>query len=634
MKDSGRSADDTNVLVVDVEKNAALAINAPELSVMTERHAINLLKGRELEPVANAVAAMTAFTGGDIIVMIVTTGGLPGHALLSAAGKQANIGKRVYFYWPREHAVEVVDHHRLKSYWRHWMFAVAAFKFLWVLRTSKTLVLETDKRVRDMAHAWQVATIVSGVSAKHHDLRTAEVARTPVPAEAAIKKMRLGAAALFECEHLDEDNLPGASSKIAGAGGYVRLDYWSKLKTGGSYGHTCFLANSAAKMSKNFECVFANKYELLDWLGVRQTLLGHNSPARTSTDLIYYGNQFKDRLCAALNKLKPAYVYERSVLGNAAAAEWCDKHNVPYIVEYNGSELAMARTFGQPYELETELEKLEDYQFAVASVVNVISEPVADSLVARGIPREKILVNPNAVNPDVYKPLLADEMARSRAKYNLVADDVIVGFCGTFGGWHGIEVLAASLPAICAINPQIKFLLIGDGNLKPLVRDAIERNNLQNQVIDLGLIPQLEGAQAMATCDILVAPHAQNIDGKTFFGSPTKLFEYLAVGAAVVSSDLAQLGEIMRPALSLGDLAAAKAVTDERGVLVSPGSVEELVEAVAALARSPDIRRELAKNARAAVLENYTWDNHVRNIWRFLAGIPLKGYVNDRVKSA
>ena len=49
----------------------------------------------------------------------------------------------------------------------------------------------------------------------------------------------------------------------------------------------------------------------------------------------------------------------------------------------------------------------------------------------------------------------------------------------------------------------------------------------------------------LAACDVLASPHMGNPDGTRFFGSPTKLFEYMAMGRAIVASDLEQIGEVL-----------------------------------------------------------------------------------------
>ena len=47
-------------------------------------------------------------------------------------------------------------------------------------------------------------------------------------------------------------------------------------------------------------------------------------------------------------------------------------------------------------------------------------------------------------------------------------------------------------------------------------------------------------------CDILVSPHVPLDAGAEFFGSPTKLFEYMAMGKGIVASRLGQIGEVLQ----------------------------------------------------------------------------------------
>src|SRR6202007_1388594 len=110
--------------------------------------------------------------------------------------------------------------------------------------------------------------------------------------------------------------------------------------------------------------------------------------------------------------------------------------------------------------------KAEEIAFRQATAILVISEPVKADLVSRGVDARKILVNPNGADLESYAPASADEKRRIRSTVGFTDEDCVVGFTGTFGWWHGIDVLAAAIPRICAEVPAVKFLLIGDGNYK------------------------------------------------------------------------------------------------------------------------------------------------------------------------
>jgi glycosyltransferase involved in cell wall biosynthesis len=143
-------------------------------------------------------------------------------------------------------------------------------------------------------------------------------------------------------------------------------------------------------------------------------------------------------------------------------------------------------------------------------------------------------------------------------------------------------------------------------------------------------VPQREAARLLAACDVLLSPHSRHMSDRPFFGSPTKLFEYMAYGAGIVCSDLVQLGEVMRPALMLGD---ERAPEGARSILVRPGSSEDLVAGSVRLIDDPALRETLGANARAAAARYYTWDEHVQVLWRFAKGLPPGGYHADRVKA-
>ncbi len=234
-------------------------------------------------------------------------------------------------------------------------------------------------------------------------------------------------------------------------------------------------------------------------------------------------------------------------------------------------------------------------------MIIVVSAPLKDNLLRWGISENKILINPNGVDPVKYNPSIPG--SKIRKKYGL-ENFILIGFIGTFGPFHGVIELAKSIEIFFKLYPEklneVKFLLIGDGKLMPGVKRIIERTEFAENVIFTGLTPQSQESKYLAACDILLSPQIRNPDGSKFFCSPVKLFEYMAMGKPIIASDLDQIGEVLEH--------------KKTAYLVEPGNIENLAEAMNVLISDTKLREKLGENARAKVLEKYTWEKDVERV--------------------
>jgi glycosyltransferase involved in cell wall biosynthesis len=145
---------------------------------------------------------------------------------------------------------------------------------------------------------------------------------------------------------------------------------------------------------------------------------------------------------------------------------------------------------------------------------------------------------------------------------------------------------------------------LGDGPLRAEVEGNLKEYTGTGRVIFTGSISPELVPRMLDAADILLAPTVPMPGGKKFFGSPSKLFEYMAMSKAIVASDLEQLGAVL--------------AHGETGWLVPAGDDEALANAIEVLARDPELRQRLGSHARAVVAENHTWR---RNALRLLAAV-------------
>src|SRR5262249_39538232 len=139
------------------------------------------------------------------------------------------------------------------------------------------------------------------------------------------------------------DQLLNASQPID-AGLYLRCDFWTSIVSGGSYGHTCYVAKELSAMTKRFVCLVVQPFELLDHFGVTQVVMEAPTALTDEDAMINATAHFYPLVKTACKVLRPSFIYERLCLGNYVAARLSRELQIPYIVEYNGSEISMQRS--------------------------------------------------------------------------------------------------------------------------------------------------------------------------------------------------------------------------------------------------------------------------------------------------
>jgi glycosyltransferase involved in cell wall biosynthesis len=390
---------------------------------------------------------------------------------------------------------------------------------------------------------------------------------------------------------------------------YLRTQHWFGLFVGGSVSHIYGVAKGFINSGKKLFFVSTDKIVLIDKLKCPLYVVNPFTKIRNLREMpeMAYNEELFDEACRIFDREKPNLIYQRYSRNNYAGVTLSLRYKIPLIIEYNGSEIWMARNWGRKLIFKRITEKIEILNLKAADLIVVVSEVMREELLNRGIDEEKILVNPNGFDPEMYNPEIDGRAIRGEYEFD---NRVVVGFIGTFGPWHGAEVLAETIKPVVLKNSSIRFLFVGDGMKMPVVNEIIKRDNVEGFVTLTGLVPQDKAPEYLAACDILVSPHVPNPDGSRFFGSPTKLFEYMGMGKGIVASDLEQIGEVLEH--------------KKTGWLVKPGDVRELVEGILKLAGEENLRNELGRNAREEALKKYTWDKHVERTLNKLEEILQK----------
>lgn len=318
--------------------------------------------------------------------------------------------------------------------------------------------------------------------------------------------------------------------------------------------------------------------------------------------LLEYDRDLQRHLKTIIAHHKPDLLYQRHALFSVAAGEAARAFHLPLILEANDSEVWVKKRWSRLF-FERLAVRCEHRVLHSAARVAVISHRVSEQLQPYGLPQERLLLNPNGVDPEEFHPDIDGGLIRSQFG---ITNQIVVGFIGTFTRWHGVETLFEAASIVCQNHPSISFLLIGDGDLRPTLEKQAEAYG--TRMIFTGLVPHPDAPQHLAACDILVSPHLGFEDGTAFFGSPTKLFEYMAMGKAIIASRLEQIAEVIRDR--------------ENGLHMEPGNALQLSDLLVKLSNDQSLRERLGAQARKDVVAHYTWDRNVERISAALGLLP------------
>ncbi len=311
---------------------------------------------------------------------------------------------------------------------------------------------------------------------------------------------------------------------------------------------------------------------------------------------IYNSAAFSSAATDQIAASPPDFIYQRYCRFSWAGVEASLRAQVPLFLEYNGSEVWIGKHWDKTEKLDL-LERCERLNLQAANRIFVISEVEKNNLLQSGVGAEKIVVNPNGVDVNVFRPSAGGEKVRE--ELSLSQSKILVGFVGTFGPWHGVLALADAV-AMTPNDADIHFLLVGDGSLRAEVENMLRASGDLERVTFAGIISHERVPAFLDACDILVSPHVPLADGSAFFGSPTKLFEYMAAGKGIVASRLGQIGDVL--------------ADNETALLVEPGNAKELSDAIVKFANDPMLLSRLGIAARSSAIAKHTWQQNAERV--------------------
>ncbi len=404
---------------------------------------------------------------------------------------------------------------------------------------------------------------------------------------------------------------------------YLKTNMWFGLKAGGSIGHVAGVVNELNRRGKSVSYATAEDPIMLD----KEVNIMKIKPQRVFgipyiLNNYVFQSVFQRQLEKMIDLSNYSFIYQRLSLANYLGVTLAKKYNLPLVIEYNGSEVWAAKNWGNGVRFSNLAFRAEKITLNNADLIITISDVLKEELKGRGIQENKIINYPNCIDPTVFNPgLYENQRNKLRNSLKIGNEKILVTFVGTFGKWHGAEILAKAIAELSNNKKwglsNLHFLFVGDGVTKAIVEEIICSSGSSSKCSFVGLVQQIMAPKYLAASDILVSPHVTNQDGSKFFGSPTKLFEYMAMEKPIIASNLEQIGQVLNPSLNITSLPIKSPQDEDKEValLVRPGSYIDLCLALSFISRNPLWGQKLGENARSLAIRKFTWKQHVDKLY-------------------
>ena len=248
--------------------------------------------------------------------------------------------------------------------------------------------------------------------------------------------------------------------------------------------------------------------------------------------------------------------------------------------------------------------KIQKYCLTKPTIIAPVSKNIQQDLVKGGVSPKKIRILLSGIGLQTFSGTLYHGMVREL--YRLNQDQLVIGTVANVFPRKGLEFLIQAFARIRTSYPDTVLIIVGTG-------DWQYEQQLQELIKSLQLIPCviLTGFQAnpenfMIDMDVFVLPSLME-------GFGIVLLEAMALGKCVVATRVGGIPEIVEH--------------EKTGLLVTPGKVEELMQALLTCITDPSKRCRMGQAAKERVEQQFSIEHMMNGLyeiyWEALGEVRL-----------
>ncbi len=247
-----------------------------------------------------------------------------------------------------------------------------------------------------------------------------------------------------------------------------------------------------------------------------------------------YGFVAGRRLTKAIRSFEPDVLYERYNLFSTSGVRARVRFGLPMLLEVNAPIYDERKRF-DGIALDRLARATEAEAWGGADVVLPVTDALAAIVRETTGPKQRVEVIPNGINLEHFAGPFDTDAVRRRWKLD---GRVVLGFTGFVREWHGLDRVIDAIAKDGAEHPRMLFI-VGDGPARASLEARAAALGIASRVVFTGVVPREDVPAHVSTFDIALQPAVVP------YASPLKLFEYLALGRAIVAPDQPNIREVL-----------------------------------------------------------------------------------------
>jgi len=239
-----------------------------------------------------------------------------------------------------------------------------------------------------------------------------------------------------------------------------------------------------------------------------------------------------------------------------------------------------------------------------ADHIVVVSPAFREHLIERWrVPTEKIAIVENGVETDLFAP--QPQAANDRLRREVgVEGKFLVCYTGTMGMAHGLETLLEAASQLQPTNPDILFLLVGEGAEKERIKALAQSRGLANvRFLDQQRREKIPAFISASDACLVLLKKTEVF--KTVI--PTKMLEFMSTARPVILAVEGQARQILEEA--------------EAGLAIEPENETALAEAIGRLVEKPKLRRTMGQKGRDYIVRHLSREETAKKYIEILEAV-------------